>query len=229
MDAITLQPAAGAHGELDRPADGARLPPVEGRAAQEDSDSRLRPRHQPGNRCDGRLRGGESEIECAGHGGCGGARVADERRRGRADADQSQHAGSLRAGDSQDRRHHARQGRPALHGRREHERAGRQSAPRRLRRRRDAPEPAQDILDAARRRRARDQVRWRSRRSSSRFCRRRSSSPSPTARWASTTTGRNRWAACAPSTATSECLFAPWPTFWPTAPTVCARPPKTRC
>ncbi len=35
-------------------------------------------------------------------------------------------------------------------------------------------------------------------------------------------------AVCAPSMETPACLFARWPTFWPTAPTACARPPKTR-
>ena len=39
MDAITLQPAAGAHGELTGLADGSRLSPVERRSAQENSDS----------------------------------------------------------------------------------------------------------------------------------------------------------------------------------------------
>ena len=38
MDAITLQPAAGAHGELTGTADGPRLPRVEGRSAQESPD-----------------------------------------------------------------------------------------------------------------------------------------------------------------------------------------------
>ncbi len=52
------------------------------------------------------------------------------------------------------RRTHARQGRPALHGRRQHERAGRQSPPGRFRRRCHAPEPAQDVFDAAWRRRS---------------------------------------------------------------------------
>ena len=47
--------------------------------------------------------------------------------------------------------------------------------------------------------------------------------------WASNTTARNRSAGCALSTAISECSSAPWPTFWPTVRTVCARPPKTRC
>ena len=38
MDAITLQPAAGAHGELTGSVDGSRLSRVEGHAAQKDSD-----------------------------------------------------------------------------------------------------------------------------------------------------------------------------------------------
>ena len=44
-----------------------------------------------------------------------------------------------------------------------------------------------------------------------------------------TMTGRNPWAGCAPSTATPACSSARWPTFWPTGPTACARPPKMRC
>ena len=62
------------------------------------------------------------------------------------------HAGRIRAGHPQDCRHPARQGRPALHGRRQHECAGGQGAARRFRRRRHAPEPAQDVFDPARRR-----------------------------------------------------------------------------
>ncbi len=101
--------------------------------------------------------------------------------------------------------------------------------PRRFRRRRDAPEPAQNFLDAARRRRTGfraggvqedsrtvpagsgggHQAGW--------HC------------WASTTTGRSRSAGCACSTAISECMCVRWRTSWPTAPTACARPPKTPC
>ena len=53
------------------------------------------------------------------------------------------------------------------------------------------------------------------------------SSPSRTARWASTTTVPSRWAACACSTETSVCTCAHWRTSWPTVLTVCGRPPKT--
>ena len=48
-----------------------------------------------------------------------------------------------------------RERRPGLHGRREHERAGGPDAARRHRRRRLPPEPAQDVLHPARRRRPR--------------------------------------------------------------------------
>ena len=51
MDAITLAARRWCARRDDRPADGSRLSPVEGKRAQEDSDSRLRPRHES---CDGR-------------------------------------------------------------------------------------------------------------------------------------------------------------------------------
>jgi glycine dehydrogenase subunit 2 len=44
-----------------------------------------------------------------------------------------------------------------------------------------------------------------------------------------TTTGRRAWDACARSTAIPACLFARWRTFWRTGRTGCARPRKTRC
>ncbi len=50
-------------------------------------------------------------------------------------------------------RHHPRARRPGLHGRRQHERAGRPLPPGRHRRRRLPPQPAQDLLHPARRRR----------------------------------------------------------------------------
>ncbi len=38
-----------------------------------------------------------------------------------------------------------------------------------------------------------------------------------------------QWDACVRSTETLECSCARWPTSWPTAPTACGRRPKTRC
>ncbi len=52
-------------------------------------------------------------------------------------------------------RHHSRAWRPGLHGRREHERAGRPHEPGEHRRRRVPPQPPQDVRHPARRRRSR--------------------------------------------------------------------------
>ena len=155
MDAITLQPAAGAHGEFT----GILLT----RAWHE---SQGNPRKKvlipdsahgtnPATAAIVRLRGREPQVECRRRHRSRSAGAAGGRRNRGADAHQPFDAWRLREPDSQDRRHSARQGRAALHGRRQHERAGGQSAARRLRRGRDAPEPAQDLLHAARRRRAR--------------------------------------------------------------------------
>ena len=94
--------------------------------------------------------------------------------------------------------------------------------------RRDAPESAQDVFDAARRRRSGfgaggDEEN--SRAVSAEADR----SQSRMGRWLSNTTVRSRSGACAPSTATSACSFARWPTRWPTARMGCGKPPKTRC
>ncbi len=56
---------------------------------------------------------------------------------------------------------HSSARRPGVHGRREHERAGRADEPRGDRRRRLPPEPAQDVRDSARRRRTRHGADWR--------------------------------------------------------------------
>ena len=52
----------------DRPADGARLSPVEGESAQKSSDPRFRARHQSRYRRDGRIRRREFEVERSRHG-----------------------------------------------------------------------------------------------------------------------------------------------------------------
>ncbi len=56
MDAITLQPAAGAHGELTGILLIRACLEIAGQSAQEDPDSRFRARHQPGDRGHVRLR-----------------------------------------------------------------------------------------------------------------------------------------------------------------------------
>jgi hypothetical protein len=154
MDAITLQPAAGAHGEFTGILLTRAWHESQGNPRKKVLHSRLGARHQPGHGGLQWLHGRESQIERRRRHRSGGARAARGRRNRCADAHQPFDAGRLRKRDSQDRRHSARQRRAALHGRRQHECAGGQGAPRRLRRGRDAPEPAQDLLHAARRRRA---------------------------------------------------------------------------
>ena len=61
----------------------------------------------------------------------------------------------VRGCDPRHLRHHSRVRRPGLHGRRQHERAGRADQPGDDRRRRVPPQPAQDVRDPARRRRSR--------------------------------------------------------------------------
>ena len=72
-----------------------------------------------------------------------------------ADGDLSVDARRLRGGDPRDLQRRARAGRTGLHGRREHERAGRADQPGGDRRRRLPSQPPQDVRDSARRRRAR--------------------------------------------------------------------------
>ena len=61
----------------------------------------------------------------------------------------------VRGCDPRHLRHHSPARRPGLHGRRQHERAGRADQPGGDRRRRLPPQPAQDVCDSARRRRSR--------------------------------------------------------------------------
>ena len=116
----------------------------------------------------------------------------------------------------------ARQGRAALHGRRQHERAGGQSASGRFRCRRHAPQPAQNVFHATRRRRSRLRPSGLQEDSRAIPADAGASSPIPTERSAWTTTVRSRLAGYACSTATSGCSCARWPTSWPTVQRACA-------
>jgi glycine dehydrogenase subunit 2 len=129
MDAITLQPAAGAHGEMT----GILLV----RAYLESQGNPRKKILVPGSatgpttplRCAYAV---ENEVER------GDGRISRrlKRPRGRrgADAHQPQHAGRVRAGDPQNRRPATCQRRSHVHGRRQHECAGRKGAAGRLRR-----------------------------------------------------------------------------------------------
>ena len=73
----------------------------------------------------------------------------------------SQHARRVRGNHPRDLRHHPRERRAGLHGRREHERAGRFDFARLHRRGRVPFESAQDVLHSARRRRPGRRADWR--------------------------------------------------------------------
>ena len=120
----------------------------------------------------------------------------------------------------------ARKRRAAVHGRRQHERSCRRHAARRFRRRRDALEPAQDLFDAARWRRPRFRPRdgEENSRTVSAGARRREERKMDNSR--SIRIARNRLDACAPTAAISAFCSAPSPTRWLTAPGF-GRPPKT--
>ena len=99
MDAVSLHPAAGAQGELDRAADDPRVPSQARRRAPQGDHSRHRARHQSGELHAGRLRGGGREVESARLPRGGRDPPARERRRRGADGHQSQHARNFRARD----------------------------------------------------------------------------------------------------------------------------------
>ena len=198
-------------------------------SAQEDPDSGFGARHQSGHRRHRGLRGREHHSRARrGMLDVAALERIGRRRRRRPDGDQPEHAGRLRREHRAGGRDPARQGRHALHGRRQHERAGGHRAAGRFRRRRDAPEPAQDVLHAARRRR--------SGRGSGGGEEGAGAVP---ARAAAEALGqevgvrlqaaRTPSAGCRPSTAISACWCARWPTSWRTAGRDCATPPWTRC
>ena len=162
-------------GRVFRPAGDPRLARRAWRGASHHlPDSVQRARHQSGERGDGGIAGGG-----------GGLRPRRQHRRGRparqggpacrqpggADGDLSQHARRVRGGDPRDLRDRARARRPGLHGWRQPERAGRADQPRRDRRRCLPPQPAQDVLHSARRRRSGRRDRSASRRILHRICR----------------------------------------------------------
>ena len=90
-------------------------------------------------------------------------RKAEEHRApsGGVDGHLSVHARRVRGIHSGRLRDHSRARRPGVHGRREHERAGRPHQPRGDRRRRVPYQPAQDVQHSARRRRSRHGTDWR--------------------------------------------------------------------
>ena len=157
-------------------------------------------------------------------------------RRRRDHAHQPQHLRPVRARRRRDRRGRARGRRLLLLRRRQLQRHRRQGAAGRPRRRRHAHQPAQDLLDAARRRRSRRRARW--------CCRRRwrPSRPLPLRRSTATdgcSPGRERRGRAGQRQAVRPHDRLPRPDGHvrpgarlharATAPTACARSPRTRC
>ncbi len=114
-------------------------------------------RHQPGERGDGRAAGRRRRVRrrtaTSTSPTCEAKAAAAQGQARGADGHLPVDARRVRGGDQRDLRDRPRARRPGLHGRREHERAGRPLPARRHRRRRLPPQPAQDLLHPARRRR----------------------------------------------------------------------------
>src|SRR5437773_602208 len=143
-----------------RPAGRARLPHLpRRRAPRRVPHTHVGPRHQSGQRRHGGLPGGPRAGGRAGQHrppgpeGAGGGAPGPARRH---HDHLSVHARGVRDVDSRYLPHRARAGRPGVHGRGEHERAGGPVPTCRLRRRPLPPEPAQDVLHPPRRRRPGD-------------------------------------------------------------------------
>ena len=157
--AVSLQPNSGAQGEFAGLAVMRAYHQSRGEGAR---DVVLIPglgaRHQSGERDHGRLQGGRRR-----HGAerqRRRRRSEEEGRRAREgsrgpDDHVSLDARRVRGFDPRHLRDHSPVRRPGLHGRRQHERAGRPDQPGDDRRRRVPPQPAQDVRDSARRRRSR--------------------------------------------------------------------------
>ncbi len=104
MDAITLQPAAGAQGELTGLLADSRLSRKARQPPQESSDSRLRARHKSRDRRDRRLRSRKHQVRIARPDRRRKTSRTGHRRRCRADDHQPFDAGHLRGAHSRNRR-----------------------------------------------------------------------------------------------------------------------------
>ena len=155
------QPAAELRraGRIRRPAGDPRLPPLaRRRPSRHLPDPRIRARHQPGVGADVRHERGGHQVR----------RQRQRRRRGhprqggevfrpprRADDHLPVHARRVRGRRGRDLRDRARARRPGVHRRRQHECPGRRRQARQVGLGRLPPQPAQDLLHPARRRRPR--------------------------------------------------------------------------
>ncbi len=96
MDAVTLQPAAGAHGEFTGILMVRALLESQGHPRKKLLIPDSAHGTNPATATNGRLRGRKHQVQRAGHGGCRRTGARRRRRRRRADADESQYAGRVR-------------------------------------------------------------------------------------------------------------------------------------
>ena len=154
LSRVTLQPSAGAQGELAGILMIRAALAESGNPRRTRLDSRLRARHESGVGPFRRLQGAGAQVERPRNDRPRRAREGHERGRRRVDADGSQHAGHLRGPDPRHRPHRARQGRIPLLRRGELQFLRRPCQARSDGHRRHAHEPPQDLFDAARGRRS---------------------------------------------------------------------------
>ena len=229
MDEVSLQPAAGAQGELA----GVLMIRAYHLARGERRNKVLIPDSAHGTNPASTALAGYSVVQLKSdderRGGSGRPRASPRRGRGGVHDHPAQHARPLRVAHPPDHGDVPRQGRAGLHGRRQLQRDPRDHAARRSRLRRLPLQPAQDLHHAARRRRAGrgaggDQVAP-------------GAVPADAGGGAEgrrrlrarLATGRSPSASSRPSGATSACSSAPTRTSARWAPTGSARSPTTRC
>ena len=156
LPAVSLQPAAGAQGELTAMLIARAHHRDRGEESRRGHHSRLRPRHQPGLGAAGGDEDGGDQVEPQGEGGSRGpdGRCWGRRRRRSCSPTPTPWVSS-RAGSSRWPRSRTGGGGPSLSGRRQHERPGGPGPAGADGLRHDAPEPPQDLLHPPRRGRAR--------------------------------------------------------------------------
>ena len=207
LDAVSLQPAAGAQGELT----ALLVAAAYFRDRGEQRTQVLIPDSAHGtNPASAHLAGFEAvtiKSDSRGLVDLDDFQAKLERPDGRLHDDQPQHGRPLRPPDRRDRPAAPRPRGPALPRRRQHERDPRHRPAGRHGRRPDALQPAQDLLRPARRRRPGRRPDRRPRATWPPTCPRRSSLATTTARIASTTTGPSRSAGCGRSSATPASSF----------------------
>ena len=230
LHVTTLQPAAGAHGELT----GLLVIRAAHLAEGRDPKRIIIPDTAHGTNPASVVTGGfvPAPVRSDARGGVDLDHLREviaERRHRRPHAHQPQHARPVRRAHRRDREAGPRGRRPALLRRRQRQRHARHQPARRHGLRHRALQPAQDLQHAARRRRSRRRPDRGPRLAGAASCRCRWSRRARTVASSSSTTVPSRSARSAPSTATSACWSAPDATSAAWAPRACARSARRPC